>query len=277
MYNAIAGSCAEDEANAGGGGGGGGGGSPPVGITPPSQIYTAESNGGSVGIIIEMYATNFIQFLLNGFNPTIIPALSGTATNSASITATNLTLIGQPFAVSVETTISATSFNSIMNSGFTGGNPCDTLFPAIGFFLMSPNGTPSNLDYRILAVQSNITNVNVKWGGNPAAAPFNQGYTGNNWPLQDSTDFTNGNLLSFFPTSFGTTGGLGAHGTLTSGNMQQPQGVTFSEIVMLNMAGRGGGTVNANTGEFMRIIYEFEAQVGGVTETTMAEYRLTLS
>jgi hypothetical protein len=38
IYVAIAGCCAEDEANAGGGG------SPPSGLTPPSSIYLALSN-----------------------------------------------------------------------------------------------------------------------------------------------------------------------------------------------------------------------------------------
>ena len=277
MYNAIAGSCAEDEANAGGGGGGGGG-SPPAGITPPSQIYTAESNGGSVGIIINTYAVNFQQYFANGSVPIQIPALSGTATNSASITATNLTLIGQPFAVRVETTIPATSFNSIMNSGFTGGNQVNFLFPTIGFFLMSPNGTPSNIDYRIVAVQSNITNTIPLWPGDPAGAPFNSGYTGNNWPLQDSTDFTNGHLLAFQFTSAGVTGGLGSHGTLTNSlGMQLPQNLTYSGVLIQNAAGRGGGNVSANAGETLRIVYQFQAQVGGSTEITAVEYKLTLS
>ena len=272
MYNAIAGSCAEDKANAGGGG------TPPAGITPPSQIYTAESNGGSVGIIVNTYSVNFSQFFLSGSNPVQIPALSGTATNSASITATNQTIIGNPFTIRVETTIPATSFNSIMNSGFTGGNQTNFLFTAIGFFLESPNGTASNLDYRIGAVQSNITNTIALWQGDPALAPFNSGYVGNNWPLQDSTDFTNGNVLCFPPSAnLGATGGLGAHGTLTSGLMQIPTGNTFSGVVLQNAAGRGGGSVSANAGEFMRIFYEFEAQVGGSTELTIVEYRLTLS
>jgi len=277
LYNAIAGSCAEDEANAGGGGGGGGG-SPPAGITPPSQIYTAESSGGSVGIIINTYAVNFQQYFANGSVPIQIPALSGTATNSASITATNLTLIGQPFFMRVETTIPATSFNSIMNSGFTGGNSTNYLFPTIGFFLESPNGTVSNLAYDIVAVQSNITNTLALWQGDPALAPFNFAYTGNNWPLQDSTDFTNGHLLAFQFTSAGVTGGLGSHGTLTNSlGMQLPMNNTYSGVLISNAAGRGGGNVSANTGEFMRVIYEFEAQVGGSTELTGVEYRLTLS
>ncbi len=272
MYNAIAGSCAEDEANAGGGG------TPPAGITPPSQIYSAESSGGSVGIIINTYAVNFGQFFLNGSVPIQIPTLSGTATNNASITATNQTIIGNPFQILVETTIPASSFNTIMNSGFTGGSPVNYLFLAIGFFLESPNATITGLPiYTITALQSNITSVAALWNGDPALAPFNFGYIGNNWPLQDSTDFTNGHLLSFPPTSNGVVGGLGSHGTLTSGSMQSPQGNTFSGIILQNAAGRGGGSVSANAGEFMRVFYRLEAQVGGSTETTIVEYKLTLS
>ena len=272
LYNAIAGSCAEDEANAGGGG------TPPAGIPAPSQIYTAESSGGSVGIIINTYAVNFFQIFINGAVPNNIPALSGKPSSSASITATNQTLVGQPFAISVETVIPATSFNSIMNTGFTGGQPINFLFVAIGFFLESPNATITGLpNYNILAVQSNITDTVAVWQGDPATAPFNSGYTGNNWPLQDSTDFTNGHLLAFKPVSNGVVGGLGAHGTLTSGQMQSPQGNTFSGVIIQNTAGRGGGSVSANAGEFARVIYQFDAQVGGSTETTIVEYKLTLS
>ena len=272
IYLAIAGACAEDKANAGGGG------TPPAGITPPSQIYTAESSGGSVGAIVNVYGVNFLEIFINGAVPIQIPALSGTATNSASITATNQTIIDQPFLIRVETTIPATSFNSIMNSGFTGGNLNNFLFIAIGFFLESPNGTASNLDYRIAAVQNNISNTVPDWQGDPALAPFNFGYTGNNWPLQDSTDFTNGHLLSFPPTSSGVNGGLGVHGTLTNSlGMQQVQGNTLSGVILQNAAGRGGGSVSANAGEFIRIFYELEAQVGGIVETTIVEYKLTLS
>lgn len=272
IYLAVAGACAEDKANAGGGG------TPPAGITPPSQIYTAESSGGSVGIIINTYAVNFNQFFINGSLPIQIPALSGTATNSASITATNLTLIGQPFFIRVETTIPATSFNSIMNSGFTGGNSTNYLFPTIGFFLESPNGTVSNLAYDIVAVQSNITNTLALWQGDPALAPFNFAYTGNNWPLQDSTDFTNGHLLALPIISVGANGGLGSHGTLTNSlGMQLPQNLTYSGVLIQNAAGRGGGNVSANAGETLRIVYQFQAQVGGSTEITAVEYKLTLS
>ena len=271
LYNAIAGACAEDKANAGGGG------TPPAGITPPSQIYAAESSGGSVGIIVNVYGINFLEIFINSAVPIQIPALSGTATNSASITATNQTLVGQPFNIKVETTIPATSFNSIMNSGFTGGNKCDFLFPAIGFFLESPNGTASSLDYRIGAVQSNITNTIADWPGDPSFAPFNRTYIGNNWPLQDSTDFTNGHLLAMQPLSNGVVGGLGVHGTLTSGSMNSTSQGTLSGILLRNIAGRGGGSVSANAGEFIRIFYELEAQVGGIVETTIVEYKLTLS
>ena len=272
IYLAVAGACAEDKANAGGGG------SPPSGLTPPNQIYTAESSGGSVGIIVNVYGNNFQQFFLNGAVPVQISALSGTATNNASITAANTSFVGGPYQIKVETTIPATSFNSIMNSGFTGGHRMNFIFPAIGFFLESPNGTASNLDYRIGAVQSNITNTVITWQGDPAFAPFNQGYIGNNWPLQDSTDFTNGHLLSFPLSSSGANGGLGVHGTLTNSlGMQAPQGNSLSGVIIQNAAGRGGGTFNANAGEFIRIFYELEAQVGGLTEATIVEYKLTLS
>lgn len=270
LYNAIAGACAEDKANAGGG-------SPPAGITPPSQIYTAESIGGSVGAIVNVYGVNFLQTFVFGALPLVLPPLSGTATNNASIGVTNQTSVGQPFNIRMETTISANGFNLIMNNGFTGGNTNDMLFIALGFVLESPNGTASSLDYRISGVQSTLTNIIADWPGDPSFAPFNRNYVGNNWPLQDSTDFTNGHLLSLGPTSNGVVGGLGAHGTLTTGAMQSNTGNTFSGVSLQNAAGRSGGSVSANAGEFIKIFYELEAQVGGSTETTIVEYRLTLS
>ena len=277
MYNAIAGSCAEQEANAGGGGGGG---SPPAGISAPSQIYTALSNGGAVGVDVYMAGYNVPQFFTNGHNPINVTALSGNASNNASMALTNQTVVGNPFSIKLEHTMPASAFNSLMNTGFTGGNSFGVLVPFIGFYLESPNGAASNLEYDILAVQSTMTGIFADYGGNPNFAPFNRNYVGNNWPLIDSTDFTNAELLSFFVTASSNTGGMGANGTLTTGTPIQTQGQTFSLVEIANASARSGGSVNTSAGQFVRVIYQFRANTtgGGIpNEITNFMYKLTLT
>jgi|TARA_B100000085_G_scaffold251947_1_gene249327 hypothetical protein len=271
LYNAIAGSCAEQEANAGGGG------SPPAGISAPSQIYTALSNGGAVGIDVYMAGYNVPQFFINNSNPIKVTPLSGNASNNASMALTNQTLAGQPFSIMLEHTMPASAFNSLMNTGFTGGNPFGVLVPFIGFYLESPNGVASSLDYDILSMQSTLSTIFAGYAGNPANAPFNFNYVGNNWPLIDSTNFNNAELFTFFATASGITGGMGANGTLTTGNITQTQGETFSLVEIVNAAGRSGGSVNASAGQYVAVNYRFRATVGLVTEETLVVYRLALT
>ena len=111
MYNAIAGSCAEQEANAGGG-------SPPAPITL-NQAYFSDSatSGAQAGVVLEIYGN--MQFndigsvplnrafanppieLTTSLSTPVISALSATETNSLY-------------------TISASAFDSFLNTAQTG-------------------------------------------------------------------------------------------------------------------------------------------------------------
>ena len=193
IYLAVAGACAEREANAGGGG------SPPAGISALVKYILRFPNGGAVGIDVYMAGYNTGQFFINNLNPIKVIPLSGNASNNASMALTNQTLAGQPFSIMLEHTMPASAFNSIMNTGFTGGNAFSVLVPLIGFYLESPNGIANNLDYDIVSMQSTMSTIFANYAGNPVNAPFNFNYVGNNWPLIDSTNFTNAELLTFFP------------------------------------------------------------------------------
>ena len=129
MYNAIAGACAEQEANAGGGGGGGGS-PPPAGITPPSQIYTAISNGGAVGFTVHTIGMNFNELFNNNIPPVVVAAFGGNQTTNASMAITDLTnpaINSGEFTIKLTHTMPASAFNNLIGTGFTGSSGATNL------------------------------------------------------------------------------------------------------------------------------------------------------
>ncbi len=246
MYNAIAGSCAEQEANAGGGG------SPPAGITL-NQAYFSDSatSGAGAGVVLEIYGN--IQFTdFGSSNPTnrafanppielttslstpVISALSATETNSLY-------------------TISASAFNSFLNTAQTGQaslyatflNQSFLTFMNIGVFLQAPNGLNSLNSYEIVSVSTNI-------GGIAAFGGFQQLIT-SNFPLQNSLQISrdypvDGTNNNFNPASVSSNWGILGTGVLNSG-FGSP---IIDPIVILDVRARMGSSPAANQGLTVR-------------------------
>ena len=281
MYNAIAGSCAEDEANAGGGGGGGGGGG--SGISAPNQVYTAISNGGVVGFTVHTIGLNFNELFNNNIPPAVISAFGGNQTTNASMAITDLTnpsLNNGDFTIKLTHTMPASSFNSLFGTGFTGSGgsavTMDELFFLFGWYLESPNGiaTIPAGDIYIMGASANLTGIGL-------VAKTTRSEIGQNYPLIDSTSFTNA------AEKFDFTGGaavssdshLGSNGVVTAGNTAQfVSGDSHCICSLRNFAGRGGGTPTATSGQSMNIQFRIRGDVGGIgAEVTHFFYELLLS
>lgn len=181
MYNAIAGSCAEQEANAGGGA--------PVGPSPITlnQIYFSDNaaNGSSAGVVLEIYAnTQFLDFSGGGppFNRAFAnpPIELTTSLSTPTISALSATETKSAY------TVSATAFNNFMNSAQTGQaspyfpfmNFPFEMFMNIGVFLHTPNGLNNLISYEIVSISNNIGGMQI-FGG------FGQ-QTTSNFPAQNS-------------------------------------------------------------------------------------------
>ena len=214
MYNAIAGSCAEDEANAGGGG------SPPAGITL-NQAYFSDNaaNGSSAGVVLEIYAnTQFIQFGSNPINRAFAttPLELTTSLSTPTISAISATETKSAY------TVSATAFTNFMNSAQTGqASPYPPgfsqsfeMFMNIGLFLHVPNGLNSLISYEIDNISNNI-------GGLFIFAGFGQ-MTTSNHPLQNSLQISRdypvfGTNNNFNPASVSSDWGILGTGILNLG------------------------------------------------------------
>lgn len=279
MYLAVAGACAEQKANAGGGGGGGGGGG--SGISAPSQVHTAISNGGAVGFTIEGIGINFNESFNNGLGPQIVTPLGGNQTTNAGMAITNLTspsLNGGAFTIKLTHSKGASAFNSLFGTGFNGAGGSthfDSIEFLIGWFLESPNGTAtiSSGDINITGVSGNMTSIQV-------GAKTSRSQVGQNYPLIDSTSFTNA-VETFDFTGFGgvtNDSHLGANGVVTAGNTSQfVQGDTHCIVSLRNLAGRSGGTPQAATGQTFNIAFSIRASVNGVAEVTHIIYELLMT
>lgn len=278
MYNAIAGSCAEDKANAGGGG------SPPAGISAPSQIYTAISNGGAVGFTVHAIGLNFNEFISNNTPPAVVAAFGGNQTNNASMAITDLTnpaINNGEFSIRLTHSMPASAFNSLIGTGFTGssGNATtlDEVFFLFGWYLESPNGTatiPSG-GIDILGASQNMTGMGL-------AAKTTRSQIGQTYPLIDSTSFTNAAETFVVQLQGGVVGSdshLGSNGIVTAGNASQfVSGDTHCICSLRFFGGRFGASApTATAGQGMAIQFRIATSVGGNQERTHFLYELLLT
>ena len=214
MYNAIAGSCAEDEANAGGGGGGG---SPPAGITL-NQFYFSDSatSGAGAGVIVELYLNN--QFLNFFVNPMTRSYGTGVSLASALSTPTISALSTQETKSAY--TLSASTLIAFLNTAQTGqtnpytnSNEPSQIFFNIGMFLQAPNGFNNMTQYEIVAATINWGGVMTFFGNGSFVTP--------NFPQQNSlaisTDYPSVTNANFNPSTGNSSdwGICGNSGVLT--------------------------------------------------------------
>tara|TARA_R100000353_G_scaffold57395_1_gene45414 strand:+ start:76 stop:915 length:840 start_codon:yes stop_codon:yes gene_type:complete len=276
IYVAIAGCCAEDEANAGGGS------SPPSGLTPPNSIYLALSNGGNVGVTTEVFGSNMMEFFMNGLGPQNLTPFSGKAGAPSTMTIvdiTNPSLNGGFHTIQLTNTMTAIAFNSIFNSGYNGALGATHLDFAqflIGWYLESPNGSFTISSYDIISCNTTMTGFGAFWSGDPNSF-FPTSFTGDLFPLQDSTSFNNAAnvIVPLAPTT--VAGSIGANGTKTSsGNIGTNTG-TMSVIQLRNFAPRSGGVASAQAGEYFSTVYRVICSVGGNQERTFVEHRILLT
>ena len=279
IYLAVAGACAEQEANAGGGGGG-----PPVGLTPPNQVYTAISNGGPVGFTVHAIGVNYAQMFQNNIGGQVISPFNGNSITNASMTLTDLTspsLNGGVFTIKLTHVMPASAFNSLLGTGFTGASGSahiDETFFLFGWYFESPNtGT-----VQIYSGEISVQGASANFNGVGLVAKTHRSEVGQNYPLVDSTSFTN--ATEVFSLGFGGGGvtsdsHLGSNGVVTVGN--QPvfvQGDSHCICSLRNFAGRGGtGTPSATAGQSMTIEFRIRGDTGQAAEVTHFLYQLTLT
>ncbi len=275
IYVAIAGCCAEDEANAGGGG------SPPSGLTPPSSIYLALSNGGNVGVSMEAFGGNLLEFFMNNIGLQKMTAFSGKAGAPSSMTIadiTNPSLNGGFHTIQLTNTMTASAFNAIFNSGFSGGSGATHLDQCgflIGWYLESPNGSFTISSYDIISCTTNMTGFGAVWTGDPSG--FQLSYTGDLFPLQDSTSFNNAADCIGFAVPNNVAGSMGANGTKTTNGSFGFNTGSMSVIQLRNFAPRSGGVASAQAGESFSTVYRVICSVGGSQERTFVEHKILLT
>ena len=276
IYLAVAGACAEDKANAGGGGGG----SPPAGLTPPSQVYTAISNGGVVGFTVHAIGINFNELFANSVPPQIITPFNGNQTNNASMALTDLTspsLNGGSYTIKLTHSMPASAFNSLIGTGFTGASGSvhlDETFFLFGWYLESPNGTA-----QIYSGEISIQGASANFTGVGLAAKTFRSEVGQIYPLIDSTSFTNA-AEKFDFNNFTVTNNahLGSNGVVTAGNSPVfVSGDSHCICSLRNFAGRMGGSPTATSGQSLNIEFRLRADVIGSPEITHFLYELILT
>ena len=276
IYLAVAGACAEDKANAGGGG------TPPSGLTPPSSIYLALSSGGNVGVTMEAIGGNFFEQIVNNIAPQTISPFSGKAGAPSTMTIadiTNPSLNGGFHTIQLTNTMTASAFNAIFTTGFNGGSGptfMDQCAFLIGWFLESPNGIFSISSYDIVSCSTTLTGFFAVWTGDPNGF-FQQSFTGDQFPLQDSTSFNNAANLVSFSAPNNAAGSLGANGTKTTNGSFGLNTGTMSLIFLRNLAPRSGGVASAQAGESFSTMYRVICNVGGNQERTFVEHKILLT
>ena len=263
-------------------GGGGGGGSPPTGLTPPSQIYTAISNGGPVGFTVHVIGNNYTQMFQNSIAPQIITPFNGNQTTNASMTLTDLTspsLNGGDYTIKLSHSMTASAFNSLIGTGFTGGGGSavhiDETFFLFGWFLESPNGTATipQGDIDILGASANFTGMGL-------VAKTTRSEVGQIYSLVNSTSFTNAiESFNFAAGPVTNNSHLGSNGVVMAGNTTVfVGGDTHCICSLRNFAGRGGtGTPTATAGQSLNIEFRIRGDTGQAAETTHFLYELILT
>jgi len=272
LYNAIAGSCAEQEANAGGGG------SPPAGITL-NQIYFSDSatGGAGAGCVVEIWQNNQFIDVSGGFlNP--MPRSYGTGVSIASSLSTPTISALSTTETKSAYTLPASTLISFMNtaltgqtSPYTGSNEISQMFLNIGFYLQAPNGLNSITQYEF------VSNT-MGWSGVLNFGGFGANHTPN-FPQQNSlahsTDFP-ANFNSSFNPSAGVSSDWGILGN--SGVLALNFAASFV-LDLTNLAdGRARSGTSPSAGQTATFRYKAIAVNGaGATETAYHTLEITLS
>jgi len=254
LYNAIAGSCAEDEANAGGGG------TPPAGTTL-NQLYFSDSatNGANAGCIISFFRNHTINS-----GPPNFTSTSGVGTNIVGLSAPTVTVVNSSTTKSAYT-ISATALSNFLIAAQQHPQ-FETAYIGIGAFLQFPNN--SNTISSINSIR--VTNANTNSSGlflfNPAQL-FGQSLEAPNFPQQNLLAIGNDTPRAGFTSNWGILGVGQITHTFTS-NSAVDYTMLFDNTLR-------GGTISA--GDVLTIEYEAEASGGGFIEVGNHIIEITLT
>ena len=249
IYLAVAGACAEQEANAGGG-------SPPAGVTL-NQIYFSDSStsGAGAGAIVKIFRNSF-----NFFSGT-----SGVGTDITGLTQN--VVVSQVSGTTTKSTYTLPAAN--LSNFFTSAQlSSEQVFLNLATFLQAPNGL-SSLPLNAYAVNSVATTSTGLFIFNEATI-FGGELKGASYPLQNS--LTIGNT---YPQA-GLSGNWGIMGTGTlSGSFGGIAGTVVNITAMFDNRARGG---SISAGQTITIVYSAEGvNTSGTTENTFHQVEITLT
>jgi len=251
LYNAIAGSCAEQEANAGG---------IPVGPQPITlnQAYFSDNvtSGASAGIVPEIYSNvQFIDFA-GGFTPPFNRAFATTPIElTTSLSTPTISAISTTETKSAYT-VSATALIQFLNLSATGQpspfppnqNFQFEIFVNVGLFLQTPNGLNTLISYEIDSFSTNIAGIQIFPGLGHVST--------SNFPLQNSLQISRqypatGTNNNFNPASVSSNWGMLGTGIL---NASFVPGVILEPLNLFDMRARMG--VSPAAGQVLTIRYK---------------------
>ncbi len=255
MYNALAGICEEDVANAGGGG------TPPAGVTL-NQLYFSDSatNGANAGCII--------SFFRNGtFNsgPPNFTITSGVGTNITGLSAPTVSVVNSTTTKSAYT-LSATTLINFLVAAQQNTNPFQVVYIGIGAFLQFPNNsnTISGISF-ISCVHASTTSSGL-FVFNPAVQ-FGNSLEAPNFPQQNLLAIGNDTPVQGLSSNWGLLG----VGQLTF-NVGSSSAIDYCQVY--DNRGRGG-TISA--GDVITIVYQAKASGGNLTEIGFHIVEITLT
>ena len=256
LYNAIAGSCAEDKANAGGGGGGGGGG----GLITLNGAYFSDSavSGAQAGVNAYMFRN--VSYTNTGGSGPPYPTVSMTGTFLTGLSSPTISLVA-PDETKSEYTLPASTLISFLDAArigqvdpVTGKVRREEVFFNIGCFLQTPTGLTTLNNYSIVSASTTWTGVFTNF----AVASI----VGTNWPLQDSLAISNTYPQPPFFFAQSTTGDWGVCGT---GQLQViTSASSLSHIMLVDF--RGNPPIqpqnNPSAGQTLTVKYRASIQNG---------------
>ena len=245
LYNAIAGSCAEQEANAGGGG------SPPPGITL-NQIYFSDSStsGAGAGAIVKIFRNSFI-----------FGVGSGIGTDITSLTQNIGVSALTPIQTKSTYSLPATTLSSFFSSAASVG---EGVFLNLAAFIQAPNGLNSLTTIAVISATTTSSGITIL----NEAVQFGTSVKGASYPLQNS--LTIGNNYPFA----GISGNWGIMGTGTLTQTFGGAGPTINTTNLFDNTARGG---SISAGDTITVVYGASAVNGaGATENTIHEIEITL-
>jgi hypothetical protein len=120
-----------------------------------------------------------------------------------------------------------------------------------------------------------MTGFGAVWTGDPSG--FQLSYTGDLFPLQDSTSFNNAADCIGFAVPNNVAGSMGANGTKTTNGSFGFNTGSMSVIQLRNFAPRSGGVASAQAGESFSTVYRVICSVGGSQERTFVEHKILLT